>query len=44
MMPTLLWLGTGLMPLPQWLVLLLMIQWISSRHFIGTAALLKDAD
>lgn len=44
MMPTLPWLGTGLTPLLQWLVLPPLILWISSRHFIGTAALMKRAD
>ncbi|WP_205598562.1 hypothetical protein [Halomonas sp. NO4] len=43
-MPTLPWLGTGLMPLLQWLTLPPLILWISSRHFIGTLALMKGAD
>ncbi|MCL7938983.1 hypothetical protein M8009_01515 [Halomonas sp. ATCH28] len=44
MMPTLPWLGTGPMPLLQWLVLPPLILWIASRHFIGTAALMKGVD
>lgn len=38
-MPTLPWLGTGLTPLLQWLLLPPLFLWIASRHLAGTAAL-----
>ncbi len=41
LMPSLPWLGTGLSPLLQWLILPPLILWMSRRHLLGTEVISK---
>nr|WP_290675868.1 MULTISPECIES: hypothetical protein [unclassified Halomonas] len=41
LMPTVEWLGTGLSPLLQWLILPPLILWMARRHLLGSEAVSK---
>ena len=42
LMPRVPWLGTGLAPLLQWLILPLLMLWMARRHRLGSEVVSKE--